>query len=488
MLIERVEPDHSPAAERSDHPAVVFEGEEISYSSLHEGVRNRARWLLGRGVGRGERVALLAPNEPAFIETLLACARIGAILVPLNTRLTAEEIAYQVDHCSPVIGLTGGELGTLLDEAAPELPGADLDDAWQATGRSEATGSVGDDDPALIVYTSGTTGRPRGVIHTHKSLDATIRNGVAAHDLTPDDVGLTFLPLFHVGGLNIQTLPLLSVGATVLLHRSFDPERVLHTIEADQPTISLVVPAVMRALVDHPRWGETDFSSLRGVMAGSSIVPTELLQAFIDVGVPAGQVYGSTETGPTAVVLRFEDAHRVGCCGRAAAESDYRVVDSDGQPAERGEVQVKGPNVFTGYWRDTEETAAAFDGPWHRTGDVGEVEDGWLTVRDRIGDLIISGGENIYPAELEAVLADAPGVDELTVIGLPDERWGQTPVAVATASPGSTPTLQSIRAHGEGHLARFKLPTRLEVVERLPRTALGKVQKHELVELLSSVG
>ena len=190
---------------------------------------------------------------------------------------------------------------------------------------------------------------------------------------------------------------------------------------------------------------------------------------------------------PTSVVLRFEDAARVGSCGRPIGDAEMRVVDRDGREAAVGEVQIRGPHLFAGYWDDPAATAAAFDGDWYRTGDIGEIDaEGWLTIRDRVGDMLISGGENVYPAEVEPALADAPGVAELTVIGVPDPRWGQTPVAVVVPTPGHTPTIEAIRAHGETSLARYKLPTRIEIVDELPRTALGKVRKNELVERFSS--
>ena len=211
-------------------------------------------------------------------------------------------------------------------------------------------------------------------------------------------------------------------------------------------------------------------------------MPDHLLRAFNEAGLPAGQVYGSTETGPTSVVLRFADAARIGSCGRASGSARVRVVDGEGRPASVGEVQISGPHVFAGYWEDPEATASAFDGRWYRTGDVGEIDaDGWLRVHDRLGDMIISGGENVYPAEIEPILAEVDGVAEVTVDGVTDRRWGQTPLAIVVPVRGATPTLAALRAHAGRSLARYKLPTRLELVVALPRTALGKVRKHELI-------
>ena len=473
------------AQTRPTEPAIVFEGETIGFGDLRERVRRRAGALTEAGVESGDRVAVLAGNEPGFIELLLGCLHVGAVFVPLNTRLTVPELQFQIEHCDPRLAVAGEGFDATLADAAParrRVALGDLVGEPPNLAGAEFDGVA----PAMIVYTSGTTGRPKGATHTRSSLDAVIRQGVAAHDFTSADRGLEFLPLFHVGGLNIQTLPILSVGGTVLLHRGFDPDAVFDAFENDGPTVSIIVPTPMQVLIGHPRWTELDAGALRGVMTGSSIVPADLLDAFNTAGLRAGQVYGSTETGPTSVVLRFEDADRVGSCGRAIGTAEMRVVDEHGLPASVGEVQIRGPHLFAGYWNDAEATAAAFDGEWYRTGDVGEVDpDGWLTILDRLGDMLITGGENVYPDEVEPVLASAPGVAELTVIGLPDERWGQTPVAVVVAADGQEPTIESMREHGGARLARYKLPTRLELVEALPRTALGKVRKNELVARFS---
>ena len=475
------------AATRPTHPAVEFEREVIDYRSLESVVAAEAGRLRSAGVGVGDRVAVLAGNDPRFIVVLLACARIGAVFVPLNTRLTAAEIAFQIGHCMPVRGIAAHDMGPVLADAALDLAVDPITQVGTSGDHAPVPAAAFDPDtPLMIVYTSGTTGRPKGATHTHGTVDATVDNGIVAHGLTAHDVGLEFLPLFHVGGLNIQTLPLLAAGATVLLQRGFDPDTVFDELAAGRPTISIIVPTPMQVMIDHPRWQAVEPGRLRGFTTGSSIVPDHLLRAFNAAGLWAGQVYGSTETGPTSVVLRFEDADRVGSCGRASGTAEVRLVESTGREASHGEVQIRGPHVFQGYWNDPEATAAAFDGDWYRTGDVGEIDpDGWVTILDRLGDMIITGGENVYPAEIEPVLAGAPGVAELTVIGLADDRWGQTPVAVVVAEPGSTPTLEQVRDHGGHTLARYKLPTRLVLVDELPRTALGKVRKHELVARFS---
>ncbi|MGF1597656.1 MAG: class I adenylate-forming enzyme family protein [Acidimicrobiales bacterium] len=484
------------ARHRPRHPAIVTGSDRLDYGQLAAAVERTAGALRARDVEPGERVAIMADNHPAVLVTALALWRLGAVFVPLNTRLTTAEHEFQIRHCGAALAVgLAGRLDHLrraaagvpvVELAAVAGPDADAGDTTpiprscpddpsrSVTGWRPAAGAA----DALLVYTSGTTGRPKGAVHSHQGLAATIANGVAAHDLSAADVGIAFLPLFHVGGLNIQVLPLLAVGATVVLHERFDPGLVLDDIARHRATVSLFVPATMRAMLDHPDFGPAPLASLRGIMAGSSIVPDDLLRGFIDAGVPTGQVYGSTETGPTSIVLRFDDAHRVGSCGRPALHARARL-DADGQ------ILVAGPHLFIGYWDDPEATRAAFDDGWYRTGDVGRCDaEGWFHVIDRLGDVIISGGENVYPAEVEAVLAAAPGVAEIAVVGGPDERWGEVPVAVAVAEPGATLDLEVLRRFGGRRLARFKLPHRLHVVDDLPRTALGKVQKFELTRRL----
>jgi fatty-acyl-CoA synthase len=347
-------------------------------------------------------------------------------------------------------------------------------------------------DPVLIVYTSGTTGQAKGAVLDQQAVLTTALNGVFAHDLHRSDRVLTVLPLFHVGGLCIQTLPALLAGAAVRLHEAFDPGEWLADVERWQPTTSLLVPATMAAILDHPRWPTAHLSSLRGVMTGSSVVPPALIEPFHRRGVPCGQVYGATETGPTALVLRFPDAAtRVGSCGRAVPHCEVRLVDGEGADVaagERGELVVRGANVLRGYWRNPQATAEAFIAEgWFRTGDIGHRDpDGWWYIDDRSKDVVISGGENVYPAELEAVLAGCPAIAEAAVVGQPDERWGEVAVAVVVVRGGAELDDAAVRRLFEGRLARFKHPHRVVFVDALPRNVMGKVQKFRLRELLAS--
>ncbi|MGH1488441.1 MAG: class I adenylate-forming enzyme family protein [Acidimicrobiales bacterium] len=491
------------AAHRPNHPALEFEGVETSYRELHQLVLTMADRLLVEGVRSHDRVAFCGLNRPEQLTALFACARLGAVLLPLNNRLSVGEHRFQIEDATPTLALVTDGFGETLAEAAPDLRIVDLDSGSSPaesatddrqtseanTGTNIAVG--GADDPVLMVYTSGTTGEPKGAVHTQASLLYTVLNGVAHQDLAADDRILTVLPLFHVGGLNIQTLPALYVGATVHLQRRFDPGACIAAISQHRPTQTLFVPAVMDAVLRHPDLDSVDIGCLRGINSGSSVVPEHLIRPFLDGGVPVGQVYGSTETGPTAIVLRYEDgADHVGSCGKPALHTEVRIVDGNGDEVEQGiagEVLVRGPNLFVEYWNRPRATDEAFTDGWFRTGDVARQDaDGFIFVEDRLGDVLISGGENIYPAELENILIEHPAIAQVAVIGREDERWGEIPVAFIKAVADQTPpTVDELQQWCANRLARFKQPREVVVVDELPMTALGKVTKHVLRKQLS---
>ena len=421
---------------------------------------------------KGDRVAWLGYNHPEMLVLLFALARLGAILVPLNWRLTALEHKAILADCTPkwiFCDQDFAEHGRALG-----IPVGKLIEA----GDSELRGS--DDDDVLIVYTSGTTGKPKGVVLAQSALRWNGYNSIHAHDLTREDHVLTVLPLFHAGGLNNQTFPALLAGATVTLHQRFDPGLWLADVAARKPTLSLLVPAAMQAVIAHPAWAATDLSSLRMLNAGSMLVPDSLIRAFHDRGVPVGQIYGCTETAPIATVLRKEDAERkLGSAGKAAPHCDVKLVE--------GEVWVRGPNVMRGYWNDPVATAAALtpDG-WFKTGDLARLDDsGYFWIIGRSKDVIISGGENIHPAELENVLADCPEIVEYAVAGTADPKWGEAVCAFVVKMRDSRLDEAGVLALFKDRIARFKHPRRVVFLDRLPRNVMGKVQKHELKQLIS---
>lgn len=443
--------------------AIRFEGVALDNGGFARLVETWARRLAGAGIAAGDRVALLSANRPDYPALVFACAKLGAILVPMNWRLAPAEHAFILED-------SGAKL--LLVErgfAGPRAPRVAILDE-EALPEADYVRADADAAPALLVYTSGTTGRPKGAVLDQAALVANARNSWAMHEMTPDDRVLTVLPMFHVGGLNIQTLPALLRGAEVSIHRRFDPAATLRAIAEERPSLILLVPATIQALRAHPAWEATDLSCLRAVGTGSSIVPVELIRVFHARGIPVLNVYGSTETAPIASFTTLADAvAKEGSVGRAAPLCEVRVV--------AGEIHVRGPNLAKRYWNADAATRAAFDGDWFKTGDLGHWDaDGYLWVDERKNDMIISGGENVYPAEIEAVLNALPGIAESAVVARPDSKWGEVPVAFLVLKPGAA----FVRPELDGKLARFKQPKDYLVVDALPRNAMGKVLRFEL--------
>ena len=447
--------------------AIHFDGFDLTYQNLWDQIQETSNSIQ---VAKGDRVAWLGYNSPEMLVLLFALARRGAILVPLNWRLTAAEHRTILADCSPK---------WLFCDSDFEVHSRSLGIPIGKLGKNNYSKPEGNDaDDILIVYTSGTTGKPKGAVLTQSALLCNGLNSIHAHDLTQSDHVLTVLPMFHVGGLNNQTLPALQAGASVTLHRRFDPALWLADVARRRPTISLLVPATLQAVVSHPAWPSTDLSSLKMMNTGSMMVPDSLIRAFHARGIPVGQIYGCTETSPIAVVLLKEDAGRkLGSAGKPAPHCDVKLVE--------GEVWVRGPNVMRAYWNDPAATAAALtaDG-WFKTGDLARVDaDGYYWIIGRSKDVIISGGENIYPAELENVLADCPAIAEAAVIGIDDPKWGEAACACVVAT--GTMDEQAVLDLFKDRLARFKHPRRVVFLDSLPRNAMGKVQKPELKRLVA---
>ena len=483
--------------------AVHFAGQDISYGEMDGRVRRLAA-MLGQelGVGKGDRVAHLGYNSPELLELLFACARLGAMLVPLNWRLAPPEHAWILQDCAPKAVLAEADFFAQLDGLRAELPDLPLvaygaapgagwlcyDELLNAAG-DVATGAGDLTDPVTIVYTSGTTGRPKGTVLTQEAVFYNAVNAIAAQDITGRDHVLTVLPMFHVGGMNIQTTPAIHAGATVTIQSRFDPAAVLAAIERRKPTMLLAVPAVAMALTSHPDWAGADLSSLRLVGLGASAVPEAVLRAFLDRDLPAIQVYGLTESAPVAICLPIADAwSKMGSCGKPALHCQAAILDDGGEPVEaggRGEIVLRGKNLFREYWRNQTGTAEAYRDGWFHTGDIGHRdEDGYYYVDERKKDVVISGGENIYPAELENILADCPDLAEAAVVGRPDPRWGEIPVACVVRQPDNIIQGADILALFEGKLARYKHPHAVIFMDSLPRNAMGKVEKFTLRDLV----
>ena len=480
------------AAQTPIRVALHFEGVDISYAALWQRITLAAGQLRAAGVKSGDRVAWLGLNHPDVLVLLFASARLGAILLPMNYRLAAPEHAAILAHA----GVSLLVADPIHEEAAAALAaqaGCGFLRASELAGPTLGDGSLvlegGADSPVLLVYTSGTSGQPKGVLHTQSGLVWNCVISTHAHELMPDDHVLSALPMFHVGGLCIQTLPALYTGASVTLHSRFDAGAWLADIALRRPSLSLLVPATLRAAIAHPAFAGTDLSSLRMLAAGSSTIPSSMIAAFHARGVPVGQVYGATETGPVSIYLRREDAlSHVGSAGQAGLHVEVRLVKETGEEAatgEVGEIWIRGPNLLASYWKDPGNPA--FVDGWFHTGDLARCDEaGFYDIVGRSKDMIISGGENVYPAEIENLLADCPKILEAAVVGQPDARWGEVVVAVVVRKPGAVLDTDGVMALFDGKLARFKHPKRIVFCDALPKTALGKVQKAGLLASLIS--
>jgi fatty-acyl-CoA synthase len=488
-----------------DRPALVDpdRGREFTYAQLEERASRAAEFLRDEwGVTTGSRVATLAHNRTAAVELLFACAKLGAVLVPLNWRLAQPELEYilrDADALGVVHDTTHAETAARLVETVPGEHGPlrllsfddDGTDAAYEQVLAAASGRQLVHDPRdetqlwYLMYTSGTTGKPKGVENTAgMALVNHLNIGMAA-GLTADDTFLSVLPQFHTGGWNLMALPMVFVGGTTVIPESFDPAQSIGLL-SERATVFFGVPTMYQLMAEHPDFVRADLSRVRSWSSGGAAMPVPLLERLDSKGVQVRQGMGMTETGPTAFLL--DEAHAVtkaGSVGKPQPFVDVRIVDAEGRdvaPGERGELLFRGPGVTPGYWRMPEATEAAFDGGgWLRSGDIArQDDDGFYYLVDRAKDMYISGGENVYPAEVEAVIVRLPGVRGVAVVGVPDERWGEVGRAVIELEEGAELDPDRVRDHCRTHLAKFKVPVHVEVVQALPRNATGKILKHVL--------
>jgi len=464
--------------------AIDFGGTELTYEELALRSDRIAGALAARGVEHGDRIATLTANSPDHVATLFACARLGLALQPLNWRLAPGEIRYQLDDATPALLVVEPAHAGLAQEAGGDVPRAafadlDLDEPVSPV-------DVSDDDPLLLSYTSGTTGKPKGAVLTHANCFWTNLSFDRTSGIADDDLVLQVLPQFHSGGWNVQALLAWWKGATVVLEPSFDAARALGLIEEKRVTTMMGVPATYLFMAEQPGFASVDLSSLRLAVVGGAPMPESLLRTWHARGVEIVQGYGLTEAAPNVLCLPPEDATRkLGFAGKPYPHVDVALRDPetgghlDGEAT--GELVVRGPNVFAGYWRDPEATEAAFADGWLLTGDLAQRDDeGYYRIVGRLKDLVISGGENVYPAEIEDVLHAHQAVAEAAVIGVPDERWGEVCLAFVALRQSGAVDADELLDWCRGRLARFKVPKEIRFVSALPRSAMNKVLKDEL--------
>lgn len=475
-----------------DRLALVYEGQRITYAELFERIDKMARFLAARGIGEGDIVAVFMKNSAAFLEIAFATSHLGAIFLPVNFRLSAEECAFITGHAGARLVLADTEFSDIVAGLDDVLL---LDEAAQKDTRVLGGGALAPvamtvrqpQDLFRLMYTSGTTDRPKGVVHTYENFYWKCMDQIVALELTARDRLLVVGPLYHVGAFDLPGMAVWWLGGAVHLHRQFDEEAALAAIEAERITCAWFAPMMVGRMLAMPGREAYDLSSFKWCIAGGEKTPEGRIRDFTSLFTEARFIdgFGLTETcsGDTLMEPGMEIA-KIGSTGRALAHVQIEIRDDQGRslpPGEEGEICLKGPKVTKGYWKDPEKTAASFFGDWFRSGDVGYLdEDGFLTITDRKKDLIISGGENIASSEVERVLYRIPEVAECAVIGLPDEKWGERPVAVVVPKPGATLSAEAMERECRKNLARFKVPKEFHFREALPRNPSGKVLKRVL--------
>ena len=482
-----------------ERPCLRWGDETITYAELDRRSAATATGLAKLGIRRGDVVALLLYNCPEFLEAMFAVSRIGAVFMPINWRLAGEEVAYIASHAGARCVISEPELAPLAEAARPRLDGAQFvavgapPAGWtpfaslRETGATVPIAPVEGDDLHRLMYTSGTTARPKGVMITYANLYWKNVAHVVEFGITGADTGLACGPLYHVGALDLTTTTVLYAGGTVEIHRKFDADHVLDTIERRGITNVWLAPSMVNALLAHPTLEGRDLSGLALVIDGGEKMPLPLIERLLRAFPSAwfADAYGLTETvsGDTFLDKR-KTVEKIGSVGKPCLHLEVAIWDDDDRAVAAGtlgEIVLRGPKVFKGYWKDAEATATAFRGGWFHTGDLGYLDDeGFLYIADRKKDLIISGGENIASPEVERVLYEHPSVLEASVIGRPDARWGEVPVAFVVLRPGAEAAAEELQEFCRARLARFKVPRAVSFIDALPRNPSGKVLKRVL--------
>lgn len=475
-----------------DRLAIITENEKWSYKKLNEKINSAVHFLKEElKVRRGDRIGILSNNRGEYIVLLFAIAKVQCIAVPLNVRLTESELSYQIQD-SGVTYLFFEEPFKQVSENLRKKIGLKLNNLESLCSTEYVSAYKGADDidePYIICYTSGTTGKPKGAILTQRNMFYNALNNVTAIDIKSQDRSIVLLPLFHIGGIGLFAFPTLFVGGTIIIPHRFNIPKILEMIAINRVTIVMGVPVMHQQLINSHYFNKADLTSVRLIYSGGAPCPPSLINRFIAKGLNFGQGFGLTETSPTVFMLTVEDAPRkIGSVGKPVLFNDIKIVDENNKqvmPNEVGILLVKGNNVFKGYWNNDEATKEAFWGDWFVTGDVVKAdEEGFIYIIGRKKEMIISGGENIYPSEIEKVIFDLKEIEEVAVFGLEDEKWGEVPIAFIALRNENFISKEQIISHCKKYLANFKVPKLIKFLTSLPKNSTGKIQKSQLIKYL----
>lgn len=461
----------------------------ITYSELNERSNEWAIFFAEKKIEKGDRVALLAANQKEVFEILFACSKLGAIFVPLNWRLSVDELNYILEDCNPKLLIYNekfSETVSVLKNVEDKLALNDLIPSEKKVVQSFST-SPSETDPWLMIYTGGTTGKPKGVILTHQSIIWNAINTIISWGLTSEEVTLNYLPLFHTGGINALSVPILMIGGTVVIGDQFHAEEAVHYLNKYNCTIALFVPTMYHMMVGTEEFRTSTFPSMRVFLSGAAPCPLSIYEKFHAKGLPFKEGYGLTEAGPNNFFISSDDAiTKKGSVGKPMAFNQIKLVKMDGTeagPDEVGEILIKGKHSFKEYWNNPVETAATWKDGWLYSGDLGKKDrDGYYYIVGRKKDMIITGGENVYPLEIEHWLCEHPDVDEASVVGLADEKWGERVTAFIVLKSNRIGKEKELKIHCSQRLAKYKIPKQFVFLQELPKTHVGKIDKKYLKE------
>ncbi|MEW9110530.1 MAG: o-succinylbenzoate--CoA ligase [Cytobacillus gottheilii] len=474
-----------------DRTAVITDNEKVSYKQLDRMINSSAQKIHEKLQGRkGERIAILSHNRLEYIVLLFAVAKAECVAVPLNIRLSAKELIFQLNDSGSKILFAEEDnaefAASLVEQSELESLGF-MEGLCEETQTSIAfEGTIDEEAPYIICYTSGTTGKPKGAVLTQSNMFWNAVNNKLAIDLTSEDRCIVLLPLFHIGGIGLFAFPSLFSGGTIVIPGKFEPEKALSMIEQHGVTVVMGVPTIHQALLMSPAFNTADLSKVRWFYNGGAPCPRELIDGYFDRGFLFGQGFGMTETSPTLFMLSKEDAPRKrGSIGKPVLFSEYKLIDSEGEEAEKGavgELAVRGPNIMKEYWNRDDATKDALRNGWLLTGDLAKTDDeGFLYIVGRKKEMIISGGENIYPLEVEQVISQMEGIAEVAVVGNADPLWGEVPAAFIVKENESALTEEGVIQYCQGNLAKYKIPKKVTFLKELPKNATGKIQKTRLL-------